>query len=125
MALRGLPRIDSEVERPMWHITVLVMGSPKPMDQIREALERLNLEHPFLLEARYAPDRAEIRYWEEAPDMTMAAKIGSTMWSDHKEPARLPSWEVIDLRVRERDTYLEQQSLRSIPHAGRIVPFTH
>ena len=125
MALRGLPRIDSESERPMWHITVLVMGSPKPMDQIREALERLNLEHPFLLEARYAPDRAEIRYWEEAPDMAMAAQIGSNMWSDHARPARLPSWEVIDLRVRERDTYLEQQSLRSIPHAGRIVPFTH
>lgn len=125
MVLRGLPSIDQSIERKMWHITVLVMGSPKPMNQVHEALERLNLEHPFLLEARYAPDRAEIRYWEEAPDMAEAAQIGSLMWSNHQRPARLPSWEVIDLRVRERDTYLEQRSLRSIPHGGRIVPFTY
>lgn len=125
MVLYSLPPLVEDEARRMWHITVLVMGSPKPMDQVRDALERLNLEHPFLLEARYAPDRAEIRYWEEAPDMAMAAQIGSRMWSDHERPAKLPSWEVIDLRVRERETYLEQQSLRSIPHGGRIVPFTH
>lgn len=124
MVLYSLPPIDQDNARRMWHITVLVMGSPKPMDHVRAALERLNHEHPFLLEARYAPDRAEIRYWEEAQDMASAAQIGSRMWGDLEEPARLPSWDVIDLRVRDRETYLEQRSLRSIPLEGRIVPFT-
>lgn len=124
MVLRSLPPLDSDEARRMWHITLLVMGSPKPMDDVRDALERLNLEHPFLLEARYAPDRAEIRYWEEATDMATAAEVGGRMWSELQRPARLPSWDVIDLRVRERDFYLEQRSLRVVPHGGRIVPFT-
>ena len=33
---------------------------------LKSALERLSDEHPFLLSGRYATDRAEVRYWEEA-----------------------------------------------------------
>ena len=50
----------------MWHVTLTVAGHPVAVAEIRSGLERLEHEHPFLLSARYAPDRAELRYWEEA-----------------------------------------------------------
>ena len=52
----------------LWFVTVTVAGDVVDAHSIRSGLERLSHEHPFLLSGRYAADRAEVRYWEEAPD---------------------------------------------------------
>jgi hypothetical protein len=112
----------------MWHVTVTVSGAATSADSVREALERLSLEHPFLLEAKYSGDRAEIRYWEEAEDMETAARAASAMWADNSANAQLPAWEVVALEVLDRSTYLSREPLRMVSRAsagsvGRIVPF--
>ena len=57
----------------MWHVTLTVGGRDRSRRAvIRAALERLAHEHPFLLAGRYAADRAEVRYWEEADDLADA-----------------------------------------------------
>ena len=52
---------DPLADARMWHVTVTVSGSPVTEASIRQGLERLSHEHPFLLAGRYAGDRAEIR----------------------------------------------------------------
>ncbi len=128
VTLHSVPPIDSPADLRMWHVTVTVSGQATSADQVREALERLNIEHPFLLEARYSGDRAEIRYWEEAVDMDTAARVASTMWADNVESAQLPAWEVVALQVLDRATYVSREPLHGVPRsgaasAGRIVPF--
>ncbi len=46
-------------------------------------------EQPFLLAGRYAPDRAEVRYWEEAPDVASsdAAALALRLWGEHRGTA--------------------------------------
>jgi hypothetical protein len=79
--------------------------------------------HPFLLEARYATDRVELRYWEEAEGMEAAALLASAMWSVNEHSADLPGWDVVGLQVLERQTYLAHEPLRSVVPEGRIAPW--
>ena len=58
---------------------------------MRSALERLAHERPFLLSARYAADRAELRYWEEARDLEDAAALALRLWGEHRLTADLPA----------------------------------
>ena len=76
---RMLHSVDQppDVSRLMWHITVTVAGAPVEGPVIKAALERLSEEHPFLLSGRYSTDRAEVRYWEEAPDVATALRMAS------------------------------------------------
>ncbi|HEV8024160.1 MAG TPA: hypothetical protein VGP37_04665 [Candidatus Nanopelagicales bacterium] len=122
MTLHTVPTPPDTNDQRMWHVTVTVNGEHMPVDNVRAALERLNLEHPFLLEARYSEERAEIRYWEEAQDMATAAAAASAMWSDNAVTAQLPAWEVVGLQVLDHSTYLAREPLRSVP-SGRIAPF--
>lgn len=128
MTLHSVPPIDSSAALRMWHVTVTVSGEPTSAEQVRQALERLNIEHPFLLEARYSGERAEIRYWEEAVDVDTAARAASAMWADNTTSAELPAWDVVALQVLDRATYLSREPLRMVPHSGpgadgRILPF--
>ena len=79
---------------PMWHVTLTVVGDAVAAGEIRGALERLTHERPFLLSARYAPDRAELRYWEEARDLEDAAALALRLWGEHRLSAELPPWRV-------------------------------
>ena len=79
----------------MWHVTLTVVGDPVGAGEIRGALERLTHEQPFLLSARYAPDRAELRYWEEARDLEDAAALALRLWGEHRVSASLPAWPVL------------------------------
>ena len=81
--------------------------------EIRGALERLTHEQPFLLSARYAPDRAELRYWEEARDLEDAAALALRLWGEHRVSASLPAWRVAGLEVVDRATF--QQRSRDTP----------
>ncbi len=123
MVLRSVPPSTDVGSYRMWHVTLTVSGESKPIEHVREALERLSHAHPFLLEARYGKDRAELRYWEEAEGMEAAASIASAMWADNERSSRLPGWDVVGLQVLDRQTYLQQQPLRSLPPEGRIAPF--
>ena len=89
----------------LWHVTVTVTGSTHHAKVVHDAMVRLSEERPFLHALRYAPDRAEIRYWEEADVMIDAASLALRVWSEHRGSAGLPHWEVVGLEVLERDAF--------------------
>ncbi|THC54288.1 hypothetical protein [Streptomyces sp. A1499] len=89
----------------LWHVTLSVSGARAPLQEVRRGLEQLAHDHPFLLTSRYAPDHAEIRYWEEARDLHDAAAVALRLWGEHRQTARLPPWEIVGLEVIDRDTY--------------------
>jgi hypothetical protein len=110
----------------MWHVTLTVGGDPLPVDEVRAALERLSTDHPFLLDGRYARDRAEVRYWEEAEYLEDAAAMALRLWGEHRETARLPRWEVLGLEVLEREAFHERGRVGGLDvrlaGAGRLRP---
>ncbi len=95
------------MDRPgrTWHVTVTVAGSSVAPKRVREALQRLAGEQPFLSSIRYAPQRAELSYWEQAEDMVDAASMALRIWNEHRTTSRLPSWEVVGLEVLDQETY--------------------
>ena len=126
---RMLHSVDQppDVSRLMWHITVTVAGTPVEGPVIKAALERLSEEHPFLLSGRYSTDRAEVRYWEEAPDVATALRMASDLWNLHSGSADLPPWRVVGVEVVDRDTfhrrgrYIHEQP--GLVASGRVIPF--
>jgi len=110
----------------MWHVTLTVVGDPVPVEDVREALERLTHERPFLLSARYAADRAQPRYWEEARDLEDAAALALRLWGEHRTTADLPPWRVAGLEVVERSTFQRRSMDTAAPAllpAGGVRPF--
>ena len=122
MVLRSVPPDTTVDSHRMWHVTLTVAGDQMTEAEVFDALTRLSHLHPFLLEARYATDRAELRYWEEAHDMAEATAVASRMWREHERSAQLPDWEVVGLQILDRQTYLQREPLRSVPEAGWIAP---
>ena len=114
-------------QRTMWHITLTVSGQPVPTAVIKAALERLSHEHPFLLSGRYAEDRAEVRYWEEAADAQGALRLAVHLWDEHTASAQLPAWRVVGVEVVDRETfhrrgrYIHEQP--ALVATGRVLPF--
>lgn len=110
----------------MWHVTLTVAGAPLDADEVRAALERLTQERPFLLSARYAVDRAEVRYWEEAGQLEDAAALALRLWGEHRLTADLPPWRVAGLEVVDRTTFQVRAIKRPVPAlvpAGGVRPF--
>lgn len=89
----------------LWHVTVTVSGDEHEADVVRGAMNRLGDQHAFLHSMRYATDRAEIAYWEQAPEMLDAAAMALRVWNEHRATAGLPAWEVVGLEVLERETF--------------------
>ena len=106
----------------LWHVTLTVAGDEQPADEVVAALERLAAERPFFLGGRYSPARAELRYWEEAPDCSDAAAMALRMWFDHRESAKLPAWHVIALEVIARDEH-QRRDGAALAAAGGWLPF--
>lgn len=125
--LRAVSPLEPEPARSMWHITLTVAGDAVPAPVIKAALERLSTEHPFLLAGRYSADRAEVRYWEEAPDISAAIRIAVLLWDEHAASAQLPPWRVVGVEVVDRETfhrrgrYVHEQP--GLVAAGRVLPF--
>lgn len=105
----------------LWRVCVSVSGIPVAIAQIRDGLEALAHHHPFLLEARYAADRAEIRYWEEGPDAMSVAALAGAVWDAHRGAAGLPDWRVVGIEVVDRETVHERDHRPSVPRA-HLVP---
>ena len=95
----------TEAPSMLWFVTVTVAGGVVDAQEIRSGLERLSHEHPFLLSGRYAADRAEVRYWEEAPDAQSVLDLAVGLWQEHRVSAGLPDWEVVGVEVVDRETF--------------------
>lgn len=111
----------------MWHVTLTMAGDPVDLRVIQAGLEQLSHEHPFLLAARYAVERAELRYWDEAVDAQSAAGMALTLWDRHRSTSALPTWHVVGIEVLDQDTFHRRSRSAPIPPdlvaAGRVLPF--
>src|SRR3954451_374959 len=92
----------------LWHITLTLGGDGIAPSDVLAALRRLADEQPFLLSGRYAGDRAEVRYWEEAGTCHDAAALALRLWGEHRQSADLPSWEVVGLEVVDESVHRER-----------------
>lgn len=106
----------------LWHVTLTLAGAEQTPDEVLAALERLSAERPFFLSGRYAGERAELRYWEEAPDCADACAMALRVWFDHRESAQLPPWHVIGLEVVARDEH-QRRDGAALAAAGGWHPF--
>jgi hypothetical protein len=106
----------------LWHVTLTLAGAAVPPDAIRAALERLADDHPFLLSGRFAADRAEVRYWEEACDVHDAAAMALRLWGEHRRTAGLPSWSIVGLEIVDRRTYQSRCDTVAVLSPG-VRPF--
>lgn len=114
-----------EHDLPLWHVTVTFAGAPVDPVELRAGLQRLAEERPFLASARYAADRVEIRYWDEAEDVDDAAAMALRLWHDHRPSAGLPDWRAVGLEVLDRDTLRSRGDRGLIPSAlvlGEVRP---
>ena len=102
-------------ENQLWHVTVTVAGAARPQMEVRAAMDRLLIEHPFLLTCRYDSESAELSYWDQGCELEDPAAIGLRLWSEHRLSAKLPPWHVVGLEVIDRATYrrrsLERESV--------------
>lgn len=106
----------------LWHVTVSVAGPPVDPDEVRAGLERLALDHPFLLSGRYSASRAEVRYWEEAPDVHDALAMALRLWGEHRLTAGLPTWSIVGLEVLDRETFRSRGGAAAMLSPG-VRPF--
>jgi hypothetical protein len=114
----------------LWHVTLTVSGDSTDGSTLRAGLERLTHERPFFLLARYACDRVELRYWEEARDLDDAAALALRLWGEHRITSGLPAWHVVGLEVIDRDTFQRRaarggglEPLAPVRAAGQVKPF--
>ena len=89
---------------PLWHVTLTLAGEPFEPEALRTGLDRLVVERPFMLSVRYDATRAELRYWDEAEDVDVAAALALRLWGDHRMSCDLPAWRVVGLEVLDRET---------------------
>lgn len=116
-----LPRARSESQ--MWHVVLTVAGTAVDSDTIKRGLEHLAHDHPFLLSGRFASDRAEVRYWEEADSVSGVIELATRLWSEHQESAGLPDWRVVGVEVVDRETF-HRRGTAGLVSAGGIGPFS-
>ena len=116
---------SASTELSLWHVTVVVSGAAVPVEQLRTALDQLRRQHPFLASVRYAADRVEIRYWDEAEDIDDAAAMALRIWPENRDSAGLPDWRVVGLEVLDRGTLRERSERGLVPPAlvlGEVRP---
>ncbi len=100
-------------EPALWHVTLTVAGDAVDSTALRDALERLATERPFMVSMRYGLDRAELRYWDEADDLDDAAALALRLWGDHRVSAGLPDWRVVGLEVLDHGTMISRGDERN------------
>lgn len=111
--------ISPQLPSHLWFVTITVAGDPVDAQIIKAGLERLSHDHPFLLSGRYAPDRAEIRYWEEAPTARVVTGLALDLWHEHRVTAGLPDWHVVGLEIVDRETFHRRG--RHVGHGPGLV----
>lgn len=89
----------------LWHVSLTVAGDSVEPLIVRNALRRLSEQRPFLHSLKYAADRAEVQYWEEAESILDASSLALRVWNEYRTSAGLPRWEVVGLEVLERHVF--------------------
>ncbi|MDQ1724781.1 MAG: hypothetical protein QOG52_1809 [Frankiaceae bacterium] len=120
-SLFGARGPEEHAPRRLWHVTLTIGGDAEDAENVREALERLHNERPFFVASRYAGDRAELRYWEEAESCEDACALALRLWGEHRSTAQLPAWGVVGLEVVERSVRDERGEAPILD--ARISPF--
>jgi hypothetical protein len=113
-------------QHELFHVTLTVGGIAMEPALVQAACQRLSSEQPFLFSGRFGADRAEVHYWEEAPDCAAAKEFALQLWDNHRESAGLPPWAVLGVDVIDRDTFLQRGGRpvrRSVTPAGTWRPF--
>lgn len=103
-------------EGRLWHVTITVAGDPVEPLLVRSALARLGEQRPFIDSVSFTGGSAELQFWDEGDSMLDVASLALRLWTEHRESAGLPLWEVVGLEVVEK-------SLRDRRGGGRPVGF--
>jgi hypothetical protein len=85
-----------------WHVTLTLAGDPVEPLIVRAAMQRLSEQHQFLDSVSNTSDSAEIQFWDEGESMLDVASLAMRVWTEHRESANLPRWEVVGLEVLEK-----------------------
>lgn len=108
----------------LWHVSVTFAGPPVELADLDRALRRLVDAQPFLASVRYAADRAEVSYWDEAEDVDDAAALGLRLWAEHRRQADLPDWRAVGIEVVDRQTlHARGQRLPPPTSLGEVRPW--
>jgi hypothetical protein len=85
-----------------WHIRITVAGEPVEPLLVRSALRRLSDERPFLESMNFTGSSASIEFWDQGDSLLDVASLALRLWSEHRDSAGLPKWEVVGLEVMEK-----------------------
>jgi hypothetical protein len=101
----------------LWHVTITVAGDTVEPMLVRSALARLSEQRPFIDSVAFTGESAELQFWDEGDSMLDVASLALRLWSEHRESAGLPSWEVVGLEVVEKELR-ERRGERGADRAG-------
>jgi hypothetical protein len=87
----------------LWHVTITVAGDPVEPLLVRAALARQSEPRPVNDSVAFTGESAELQFWDEGASMLDVASLALRLWSEHRESAGLPSWEVVGLEVLEKE----------------------
>ena len=92
----------------LWHITVTAGGPARTVAEVAEALEELASLRPFMHSLRHGTDRAEIKFWEEAPTALDAASLAMRVWGEFRASIGLGDWEMSGFEIARRSEHLRR-----------------
>jgi len=92
--------VDNAVRH--WHVTLTLAGEPAEPLVVRGAAQRLRQERPFLDSVVCSGSSIEIQFWDEGETMLDVASLAMRLWTEHRESAKLPDWEVVGLEIVEK-----------------------
>ena len=98
--------MDSEDR--LWHITVTAAGPAREPADVSRALEELASLRPFMHSLRHDTDRAEIKFWEEAPTALDAASLAMRVWGEFRAEIGLGDWEMSGFEIARRSQHLQR-----------------
>jgi hypothetical protein len=107
--------VPSEPNGRLWHVTLTVAGQPVEPMMLRAALSRLREERPFIDTVEFTGSSAELCYWDEGDAMLDVASLALRLWSEHRDSAGLPSWEIVGLEVVEKSVREARSGARPTP----------
>ena len=103
----------AELKARLWHVTLTVAGEPVEPMLLRAALSRLRDERPFIDSVEFTPSSACLDYWDEGEGMLDVASLALRLWSEHRDSAGLPTWEIVGLEVVEKSVREARSGLRA------------
>ncbi|MFL6109255.1 MAG: hypothetical protein ACJ72D_12125 [Marmoricola sp.] len=99
----------------LWHVTLTVAGDPVEPMLLRASLSRLREERPFIDSVEFTGTSACLDYWDEGAGMLDVASLALRLWSEHRESAGLPWWEIVGLEVVEKSVREARSGMRAAP----------